>query len=53
MASYDPDCDCPACLAKRPELSRMPIGFSFPIEKLAEWTRCIEALREQGFRIIK
>lgn len=31
----------------------LPIGFSFPFDKRAEWTKCVNALNDQGFIIVK
>lgn len=53
-ASYIDSCWCEFCQGERLKAKEgMPIGFEFPIAKLAEWTRCIDALREQGFQITK
>lgn len=31
----------------------LPLGFTFPLAKYDVWTECIDALREQGFKITK
>ena len=47
-------CSCHFCEKQRLKAKEgMPIGFQFPISKLASWQECVDALREQGFHITK
>lgn len=40
-------------MGKKDDEKGLPLGFRFPFAQYEEWTKCVNELAKQGYKIVK